>query len=100
MSPLDLVAAIGAEPFTIIGSILAIALGLTGAVVAIIKIPADKSTASMVQAQGANEALAEALAAVERERDYWRDRYETCARRNRELAQTHDPRGQLPDPNY
>lgn len=79
MSPLDLLASVGAEPLTIIGSVLAVALGLTGAIVALIKLPADKSLASMAQAQGANEALVQTLEAIERERDYWRSRYEACA---------------------
>jgi hypothetical protein len=86
MNWLDVVAAIGTESFTIIGSILAVSLGLTGAIVALIKLPGDKSAASMAQAQGANEALVQSLAAVERERDYWRDRYEGCARQASQLV--------------
>lgn len=70
----SVLAGIDAAAFAIV---LAIATAVVGAIVAFVKIPTDRSTASMAQAQGANEALSEALEAVERERDYWRQRYES-----------------------
>lgn len=51
--------------------------GLTGIVIAVAKLRGDTQTAALSQARGANEAMRETLEAIERERDYWRGRYET-----------------------
>lgn len=59
--------------------------GLTGAIVALVKLRGDRDSAAVSQAHGANEALVAALTAVERERDYWRNRYEKVAALNEEL---------------
>lgn len=84
----------GAAAFAIV---LAIATAVIGAIVAFLKIPTDRSTASMAQAQGANEALSEALEAVERERDYWRQRYENAHKEKSDLyAEIHRLRGAQP----
>jgi sugar (pentulose or hexulose) kinase len=50
--------------------------GLMGAIVALVKLRGDRDSVVVAQAHGANEAIIATLAGVERERDYWRKRYE------------------------
>jgi hypothetical protein len=52
--------------------------GVVGAIVTVVKLRGDTESAAVSQSQGASAALAEALEAVERERDYWKERFEKC----------------------
>lgn len=65
--------------------ILAVSTAILGAIIAAVKIPTDRGTAAMAQAQGANEALSEALEAIERERDYWENRFRICHKEKSDL---------------
>ena len=93
---------VGAElvaggPLTEILLVVAGAGGLTGALVALVKLPGDKGTAAITQAQGANEVLQETLEAVERDRDYWKGRYEMCAAQLTQLVNELGLRDRLKD---
>jgi hypothetical protein len=60
--------------------------GIMGAIVAFVKLSGDRTSASIAQAQGANEILKTTLEEVTRERDYWRKRALDCARHARRLS--------------
>jgi hypothetical protein len=64
--------------------------GLIGAVVGFLRLRPETATAAMAQAQGANEVLQETLAAVERDRDYWKRLYRDCERARRGRAPTQE----------
>lgn len=68
----------GASITTILLIIAGSSTGIVGAIVGLVKLGSDKGTAAIAQATGANEALEATLEAVERERDYWKRRYENC----------------------
>lgn len=71
--------------------------GVTGALIAFLKLPGDKTTAAVSQAQGANEILQATLDEVIRERDYWRDRYQACAVQMTQLVHELGLRDRLDD---
>lgn len=77
--------------------VLAGSSGVIGAIVALIKLSGDRGTAAVSQAQGANEVLQETLVAVERDRDYWRDRYQGCANQLSQLVDELGLRDRLDD---
>lgn len=52
--------------------------GGTGFIVALIKLRGDTGVQAVSQAQGAMETMETLLEGVERERDYWRERFEKC----------------------
>lgn len=60
--------------------------GLTGVIIAVAKLRGDTQSSAVMAAQGANEAMKETLEAIERERDYWRRRYDDCHERAGALA--------------
>lgn len=79
-------AELGADPLTQLLLVLVGSTGGIGAIVAFVRLRGDKDTAAITQAQGANEVLQETLEAVERDRDYWKARYETCLAQHRQLV--------------
>lgn len=68
----------GAAPIiiTLLGS-----TGLIGAIVALLKLRPDVNSAAVSQAQGAMEVMQQLNQDMEKNRDYWRERYEQCNQR-------------------
>lgn len=76
MQPLSLFAIFKESDVTPLLIALLTSGGIVGAVVAWVKLPTDKVTAAVTQAQGAASVLEATLQSVEDDRDYWRRRYE------------------------
>lgn len=65
---------------------LASVTGVGGLMLAVAKLRPEKTSAAIAQAQGAADAMQEALVALERERDYWIKRHGDCHERANGLA--------------
>lgn len=59
--------------------------GLIAAVVALLKLRPDINSAAVIQAQGAMEIMQQLNDDMEKNRDYWRDRYEDCNKHCKDL---------------
>jgi len=61
--------------------------GLIAAVVALLKLRPDINSAAVIQAQGAMEIMQQLNEDMEKNRNYWRDRYDECQKHCRDLEQ-------------
>jgi len=59
--------------------------GFVGALLGLVKLRGETDSQAVSQAQGAMETMQELNDALERERDYWRDRFERCHAEKSEL---------------
>jgi hypothetical protein len=59
--------------------------GVMGVIIALVKLRGDRDSVAVSQAHGANESLLATLAGVERERDYWHERYREQVTLNEQL---------------
>ena len=85
------------DSFTIVLSALALFTAVLGALTAFVKLGGDRDSQAVSQAQGANDALMQTLEATERERDYWKRRYEVCAAQQTQIVEQLGLRDRLKD---
>lgn len=74
-----------ATAYAPVAAVLASAAAVLGALLGMVKLRGDTDSQAVSQAQGAMETMQDVNDALERERDYWRDRFDKCHADKNEL---------------